>query len=128
MKNHDEPVQIEDPPQPPLTELQQRDLPFPAVAVRVDGSTLTRSQPALQGPVISVKVTTTPEQVMGPDPKRSRAVLVADTAWFYMNRVNGQTAPIPANVPITICHAGEVWCKRQSADGNLGAITEYYAD
>jgi hypothetical protein len=123
------PQLIEDPPNPTLDELQQRDLPVPSVPVRVDGQVKVYNLPARSGPVVVVDIdTTTTQPILSADPKRSLATLIVDTAWYYKNRSNGQELPWPANVPLVLTHCDEVWARAQSEDGTLSGITEYYAE
>lgn len=121
-------VPVEDPPDPPLAELQQRDLPVPAVPVVVEGAVRTHALPNRSGPAFTVPTLVTQEQALAPDPKRARAMLVGTAAWNYRPKKGGNACPIPASVPIYITHAGEVWVDRTSSDGTLTIITEFYAD
>jgi hypothetical protein len=122
-------VQVQDPPSPDLADTLQRDITYPAVPVRVEGPVRTQAQPARSGPVgVYQLVTGDPEQnVLSKDLKRSRATLCAGVAWNYINRKGGLVVPWPANVPLVILHADEVWATGDE-NGVLSVITETYAD
>jgi len=123
-------VNIEDPPNPDLGDLQQRDVfHFPDTPVRVVGTVQVSQVPAKAGPSIkhNFNSTTVAEHVLGRDLRRSRALMVCDTAWTYGTAQDKCTLPWPANVPLEITHADEVWAK--GTDGKvLSVVTEQYGD
>jgi hypothetical protein len=125
-------VIVEDPPNPDLPELQQRDLAIPPVVpVVIQGPVLTRAQPARSGPAFPQALTDRVEQVLAADPRRSRATMVSGDDWLYMQSSNGQRLPWPADVPLVILHGDAVWATRAAAaeqDGILSVVTEIYAD
>lgn len=124
-------IPVEDPPEPDLADLQQRDLPVPSVPVDVQGAVRVHLVPNRVGNAYTVPLGSTAAQALSQDIKRSRATLIATVGWSYRpNKSSGQECPIPANVPITVCHAGEVWVNKTSgqSDGTLTVITETYAD
>jgi hypothetical protein len=124
----DEPVFVEDPPDPDLPDLQQRDLPMPTVPVEVEGKVRVLHLPNRGSAVEAFPMDTTQRRVLGADPKRARVVLVSSVAWNYARTKTGQTAPIPANVPITLTHTDEVYAAVPTSTGTLAVISEYWAD
>lgn len=121
-------VPIEDPPDPDLPDLQQRDLMPPAVPVELTGKARVQHLPNRSSSVESFPMTTTQQRVLAADPKRARAQLVSSVAWNYARTRTGATAPIPANVVITITHTDEVCASVPTGTGNLAVIGEYWAD
>ena len=121
----DQAVAVQDPPAPDLAETQQRDIPYQAVPVCVDGPVRTQAQPARMGPVQTYILESAEQQVLSNDLRRSRATLVTSATWNYLRKKGGTPAPWPANVPLILLHADEVWA---SGTTTLTVITEMYAD
>jgi len=124
------PTYVEDPPDPDLPELQQRDLPMPTVPVQVTEKVRTLHLPNRSSSVETFHMDTTLRRVLAGDPKRARTTLVSAVAWNYARKGTGMTAPIPANVAITITHCDDVWASitTPGAADNLAVIGEYWAD
>src|SRR5688572_9246687 len=125
-------VHLEDPPNPDLGDLQQRDVfTLPDVPVRVVGTVQVTQVPAKAGPSVIHRFhsgsPTFADQVLGRDLRRSRAVLVCDTAWTYGTAQDKVTLPWPANVPLIITHADEMWAKGTDLKV-LAVVTEQYGD
>lgn len=118
---------IEDPPNPDLADLQQRELPLPVVPVRHEGPVRTLAMPARSGPAFTVPLGTSPAHVVAEDPRRAAVLLVATVAWNYWAGRSKQAVPIPANVVLTIHHCGEIYASG-ATPGDLSVITEVYAD
>ncbi len=123
-------VPVEDPPDPALPDLQQRDLPLPAVCVDVNGAVRTHALPSRTSIGHTVPLLSTVEGALSAEPKRARALLIGTVAWSYQSKQSGTQVPWPANVPCEILHAGEVWVRKASgaSDGVLGVIAELWAD
>lgn len=138
---HDEDVTpgtpIEDPPTPALAELQQRDLPYPAVPVKLDGPIRIQRQPARTSSADVTHLEAGLLPIVGKDFRRSRLVLIGtpvdDEAvglvWYYSHKEAGVRCPWPINVPLVLEHAGDVWAAAASAGTViLSTIVELYAD
>ena len=121
-------VHIEDPPDPDLPELQQRDLPMPTVPVEIEGKARVIHLPNRASSVEQFAMDATLRRVMGADPKRARAVLTSSVAWRYARSTTGMTFPVPANSLLVITHADEVCARAETGTGNLGILGEYWAD
>lgn len=119
-------------PQPDLDEVMQRPEPIPAIPVEHRGPVQTQAVPARAGEPFAVLVTTTPEQILGADRTRSRAVLISTDNPFLISRtrsVNGtRTAALwPANVPCVLLHHDAVTVLTSSGTAALSVITEHWA-
>lgn len=121
-------IPLEDPPAPDLGELQQREVfTYGAVPVVIEGPVRVQHLPSKAGPAAIQVLDTVAEHVIGRDLRRSRAVLVCDTAWFYGTSKTGCNLPIPANAMLVLTHGDEIWA-RGTATKVLTVITEQYAD
>jgi hypothetical protein len=122
----------EDPPNPDLDQLQQREPVIPAVPVQIAGTAQVRAMPALRCAVTSdtyvQKGTGQPDQILAADPKRVRALLFAEAKWFYLSNRTGTAAPIPANVVLDVRHTAEAWAAGDGAAVQITAIMEFGAD
>jgi hypothetical protein len=121
-------VQVEDPPDPSLPELQQRELPFPTVPVEIPGKVRVQPLPARNSSANVFPMDTKLRRVLGADPKRSRVQLVSTVAWLYGRTASGESVPWPANVPCVVTHSDEIYAAVPTSTGNLAVIAEYYAD
>jgi len=121
-------VIVEPPPDPELPDLQQQNLPMPTVPVSVEGKVRVLHLPNRNSAIEAFAMTTTLARVLAADPKRARTVLVSTVAWNLARTRTGQTAPIPANVVITLTHSDEVHASVPTSTGTLAVISEYYAD
>lgn len=121
-------VAIEDPPRPELPELQQRELPYPAVAVQHEGPIHAQVLPSRAGPAFTVALSTTAHHVQGNDPRRARTLMISAVAWRYHRGRSGEGVPWPANVPMEITHHDEVWASVPTDVGTLSVISQYWAD
>ncbi len=132
------PIPIEDLPDPALTDLQGRDVPYPAVLVDVNGSVLTRAVPNQVGIVEATALNAdgSATRILSADPRRARATLICvsqtlTTATHFLVGRNktGQFAPWPPNVALPITHRDDVWAKLNAAGaGTVTCISESYAD
>lgn len=133
----DELIPIEDLPNPELPELQQREIPYPAVDVNVKGSVLTHALPNRVG-VLSVDSLsdTVPTKLLSADFKRARATILAASVTFITathilvaRTKTGTYAPWPVNVALVVLHCDELWAKLNAAgSGQVTTISEIYAD
>lgn len=119
---------VEDPGMPDVPELLQRDVELPAVPVRHDGPLIVQIAPSLRGPAFSMALATTFQHVLGADPKRRRAVLLADEAWLYRTATSGGGVPWPADMPLYLEHADQVYAATPTGTATLTVITEIWAD
>jgi len=124
----EETVMVEPPPDPELADLQQQNLPMPTVPVSVEGKVRVLHLPNRNSAIEAFAMDTTQRRVLAADPKRARTVLVSTSAWNLARTKSGQTAPIPANVVITLTHSDEVYASVPTSTGTLAVISEYYAD
>jgi len=122
------PTYVEDPPDPDLPELQQRDLPMPTVPVEVTEKVRVLHLPNRSSSVEAFPMDTTLRRLMAADPKRARAVLVSSVAWRYARTATGVSMPMAANVPLTITHSDEVAARAETGTGTLSVLGEYWAD
>lgn len=128
MTDHTPTVQIEDPPLD-LDDVQQREPYVPAVRTVIEGPVRVQNLPNRTGNVTADTYNATDAQrILYADPKRAVATLVGAVAWFYCSSKSGVRAPIPANQPIVVTHADEVWCLTQTGTGVVTAIIETFAD
>lgn len=71
-------------------------------------------------------------QLLGANPQRRRAVIIASVAGCYIAPTRGQVdsrsgAFIPASVPIVIEHVGEVWVNNVATESpSVSAIIEHW--
>jgi hypothetical protein len=119
----------EDLPTPELEELQQRDVPLPALLVKPDGPVTVHELPAKAGPMFKQALTTDFQHVLGADLKRGRTVLLADADWeISTNRNAGSGVPWPADVPMYVPHCDVVYARVPTSTGNLSVVTGVWAD
>lgn len=130
------PGYIEDPPNPDLADLQQRELPVPAVPVRHEGPVRTHALPSRAGLATTVPLPAGPGagvkglsvRVLDSDPRRARAILTAPLGWFYQHKMSGEKVPFPANTSMVLLHCDQVYACVADTTTTLSVITEYYAD
>jgi len=132
------PIPIEDLPDPDLSDLQGRDIPYPAVRVQHNGAILTRAVPNQVG-VVEANVLNadgTGTKMLNADPRRARAVIVCvsqtlttATHILVARSKTGAYAPWPPNVALVVTHRDELWAKLNAAGaGTVTVISESYAD
>ncbi len=122
------PINLEDPPNPDLGDLQQRDLHvFDAIPVTIEGTVNTALAPARFGHALAQNLTTAVEQVLGADLRRAKTTMICDTAWTYGVQASSCVCPWPANVPLVVTHSGPVYAKG-TAGKVLTVISELYGD
>lgn len=123
----------EDLPNPDLDDLQQRELPLPALLVRQDGPVHVHELPSRVGACFTQLLGTGWENVLsGPDPKRKRALLFPSAAVYIGTKkgagVGGCLVPAAAASPIEIRHQDAVWIRMVADTGTVGVIVEVWAD
>jgi len=124
----DDVIHVEDPPNPDLDDLQQRQPVIPAVAVEVQGAVRVHRLPSRNSTVTTETLTDgVVTHVLGADLGRARATLVCASSWFYMRAKTGVQAPIPAGVPIVIEHADAVYATITGSAAVLTTIAEMWA-
>lgn len=125
-----------DPPQdgsPGWDEVEQREavpeLPIPAIPVHVDGPVQTQEVPSRVGVMVGITITTTAEQLAGPDLRRKKLTLLARDADFFFGTTRTQiSAWWPAGVPLPITHSGSVFVAADTTSTLLTMVTEGWAD
>lgn len=120
---------IEDPPNPDLDTLLQREDFGPALPVRHDGPVTVHQLPARSGPIIKTALTTDFQHILGADEKRKRVVLVCDVDWeLSRSGATGSGCPWYAKVPLAIEHCDKISARVPTSTGTLTAVTEIWAD
>ena len=119
---------VEDPGQPDVPELLQREPVYPAVPVKMEGAVTAHQLPAKRGPAFTQDLSTTFQHVIGADLKRKRMLLISTVAWLYRTSTTGVGVPWPANVPLELTHADHVYAAVPTSTGTLTVITEVWAD
>lgn len=135
----DHPGIPEDPAQPALDELQQREtFELPTVPVRIDGPADVHTLPSKrfnvsQEPIGGSNVVAT--RILTADPTRHRAIVIlrsatATDSFLVQSTSSGQGIAWPANVPLEFLHCDEVFAKNNAADTSvtLSVMTEHWAD
>lgn len=125
----------EDLPNPSVPDVQQREIPLPAVLVKPDGPVTTHELPTRRAAAFTEVLTdTTYHKVLsGPDEKRKRVVISTDGDLFVSftgatgsgMRLHGAAA-IQGTVEIT--YIGAIWIAAVSGTVNVGFLVEYWAD
>jgi len=128
----------EDPPQPDLPDLQQREVyDVPAVPVCIDGTTDVHVIPNKRFSVSNEPVganTGLFTRILTADPTRRRAVVMLQSAtatdtFSVSSSASGQSIPWPANVAMVLEHCDEVWARSGQAQGAvIGVLIENWAD
>ncbi len=116
-------------PEPELEELQQHDVPIPAVPVNVIGPVTVHELPCKSGPAFATTLTTDFQKILYTDLKRARANLLCTAAWQYSKSgAAGSGVPWPVAVALVIEHADSVYARVTSETATLSVITEVWAD
>lgn len=115
---------------PDLVEVQQEDSDALLVLpVRPVGPVPVQQLPSRCGAAFPHPLSTTFSHVLGADPKRRRAVLVAAVAWEYSRTGNsGSGVPIPANVALELQHCDTIHARVPTSTGTLAVIAETWAE
>lgn len=119
---------VEDPGYPDVPDLLQREVDLPAVPVRHDGPLVVQMAPSLRGPAFVQALSTTFQHILGADPKRRRTILLGDADWLYRTSTSGNGVPWPADVPLVLEHADQIYAATPTSTANLTVITEVWAD
>lgn len=119
--------------QEPEDILQETDGAYDikAVPVCVEDSVRVQELPARSGACYSTVVDTTGGRILGRDPRRKSATILAITEDVRLgttqaNAING--ARVPAVVPFVISHIDEVWAASVQNTTEVSIITEQWAD
>ncbi len=124
-------TELQDPPNPDLDELQQRDpvdVPMVPVPVVTIGPVRTQALPSRSGPAFEFPLTGTLQDVLGPDLRRAVAILIADGDWSYARGRSASPVRWPSGVPLVLTHADAVAAKASGDGVILSVVTEIYAD
>jgi hypothetical protein len=128
---------VEDPPEPTVPELQQREILAPALLVHPDGPVSVRLLPAVAAAAgtESIASTTKLKILGGPDYKPKRVVIICDgdiLVSFNSNTGSGMrlhgAAAVQGQVEIT--YIGEIFISLPSGATpvNVGWLAEYWAE
>ncbi len=132
MSAHETALEVEEQAHPGLDEVLQRPEAPIAVPVKHNGPVQTHELPSRFGTCFSVPVTSTPQQILGADRQRKRAVLIGDAPFLVsISRSivgTGTAALWPANVPLELRHCDAVTLATQSLPANVPVITENWAE
>jgi methenyltetrahydromethanopterin cyclohydrolase len=103
-------------------------MPVPVV---VDGPVVAQLAGSRVGIARSVAVTTSPQQVLGSDPRRRRVVLLADATvrvGTYEDVDNDAGFLLYALVPLELTHIDAVWARTDSGTGRLSVLVENWTE
>lgn len=115
-------------PEPEVEDLQQQsELDEKAMPVRPVGPVLVQQLPARIGLIRAEALTTAATKILYADPKRRRAILIAEGGFSVSKTGTGEFAPWPTNAPLVLEHCDEVWA-RSGSTATLTVITEVWAD
>ena len=103
------------------------------VLVRQDGPVTVHDLPSRVGVMRSITLTTAVEQILGRDPRRKAAVLLAfDQAVWYGNSSSevsqGNAAKWPALLPLELRHSDRVFAAAVTGTTTLTVLVEDWAD
>jgi hypothetical protein len=123
------------PPNPPVTEVYEREILAPALLVHPDGPWPSVEVPARKGAAYTETVaSSTPQKTLsGPDEKRKRVTITTDTnvlIAFTGNAGAGLLLPSAAG-KISFTYIGPVWLSLPSGvagPAHVGVLVEYWAD
>jgi hypothetical protein len=128
---------VEDPPEPTVAELQQREILAPALLVHPDGPFPVRLLPAVAAAAGTESVASTAKLKIlgGPDLKRKRVVILCDgdiLVSFNSNTGSGIRLHGSSNNQgeLEITYIGEIYISLPSGTTpvNVGWLAEYWAD
>ncbi len=96
----------------PVETLEQQNFTLPAVPVRVADPVQVQELPTVAGPSRNINLTTQAVKILNQDMKRSRALVIAEAAFFVGSDLSmvssGAAAKWPANVPLEI-KSQDIW-------------------
>jgi hypothetical protein len=124
----DKSVPVEDPPDPDLDELQQRNITLPAIPVQVDGVATIRRAPSRLSAANVFTADTKLRRVLGNDPRRTRTIMMSSAAWLYSRQASGTGCPWPASVALYLEHCDEVYAAAATGTADITVIQELYAE
>lgn len=120
--------------QAPGEILQQQDEPaelMPTLPVVVEGTARTQEVPARSGPCYTAEVGTTAEKILGRDPRRKSATIIAISQDVRIGTTQASAqsgARIPAVVPFVLGAMDEYWAAAVTGTTDISIITEQWAD
>jgi hypothetical protein len=105
---------------------------IPPVPVAVDGPVRVQALPSPVWAMVSYAgVTTSAIQIIGGEPRRRKALLLASAAIRLGPsgaQADAQAAPWPANTPLEMTHDGEVWARADTGTVNIFVLVEYWTE
>jgi hypothetical protein len=108
---------------------EQNIVPVP---VAVDGPVRVQELPSPVWSRVSRVITTEPELILSPDPKRRRVVMVTNGFFKFgpsSELTRSQPVPWPGDkIPAEMLHAGEVWACANAGTIELNVIIENWAN
>lgn len=125
-----------EPVEPSAEELQgeePEEYNIKAVPVKVEGPALVRLMPTECGGMLTITLTTTPQQIAGGDPRRARLLVISEDQAIFAgrsrNEVTGDFAfRWPVATPLESYHTGEVWMASQTGETQLSIMVETFVD
>jgi hypothetical protein len=122
--------------EPTADELQGEDaeaFAIKAVPVAVEGPALVRLMPTECGGMLTVSLSTTPEQIAGSDPRRARLLLISEDQAVLVGRSRNEVAGAfamrwPVATPLEQYHSGEVWMASQTDVTQVSVLVETFVD
>lgn len=105
---------------------------IPPVPVTVAGPVRVQTLPSPVWAMVSYAgVTTAAIQILGAEPRRRKATLLANAATRLGPsgaQADAMSAPWPANTPLEMTHDGEVWARADTGTVNIFVLVEYWTE
>jgi hypothetical protein len=103
------------------------------VPVTIEGPVRVQELPSRVASTRSYILSTTPEQILGADPRRRRALLVGVTNIIWLGTTpNDVTGPypfaLPVGVPIVLEHQAPIYAASATGTATLSMVVENWAD
>jgi hypothetical protein len=119
-------------PTPEEIQLEEPDtLRIQPVPVSVEGTVVAQIAGSRVGTSRSIPLGTTPEVILPADPRRRRAVLLADAAARFGTRDDVDADygfMLYAFVPVELTHVDEVWARSDSGTVTLSVLVEEWTE
>jgi len=126
------PPEFDNPPGEILQEQPEPHTPeIPVVVTRIEDPVRSQDLPARSGPCYTAQVDTAGQKILGRDPRRSRATVIALTQDIRLGTTQANAragAMIPAVVPFVLGAMDEYWAAAVTGTTEVSVITEQWAD